>query len=372
MFVETLARVEHVFRPLMSFLPDNLAVRMFSAGRTFFAERLATTRPADRSVPIASTSSSTIWDKTMNSPLWNAAGMFKKGEGYTVAARQGAGAWVAGTTTSLPRIGNTKAGVTWPVAVYPRTRLASNWLGLPNPGHAAVAARISKLERHPGCLIGASVSADPGMAETEALQGLVDGMNAYDAAGVDYLELNESCPNVPGHHDGPALDDGLIRRLEFVHQHVLAKRRRHLPVVVKFSVDTSVDQLEDLLVLLVTMGFDGVILGNTSIAYHDHRQFVREREMAHYDYFTSTFGGGLSGAPLSPLSLNIATLAVQVIERLRPANEFNIIRCGGVSSAADLDESREHGIQFHQWYTGYYEAFARYGHDCYRAVVSPR
>jgi hypothetical protein len=26
------------------------------------------------------------------------------------------------------------------------------------------------------------------------------------------------------------------------------------------------------------------------------------------------------------------------------------------------------GVLLHQWYTGYYEAFARHGHDVYRAL----
>jgi hypothetical protein len=48
-----------------------------------------------------------------------------------VAARQGAGGWLAGSTTARPRAGN--AGT--PFVPYPRSGAASNWLGLPNPGH---------------------------------------------------------------------------------------------------------------------------------------------------------------------------------------------------------------------------------------------
>lgn len=366
--LETLARLEHSFRPGLVRFPPKVAVKLFSIGRTVFSERFARQHVVRRAADLRG------YDRgsgLLSAPLWNAAGMFKSGEGYHVVAAQGAGAYVAGTTTSQPRAGNVRDGVKWPVTAYPRSGSASNWLGLPNPGHAAVAARLSKLDRVPGCPIGASVSADPGMAENEALPALAQGMRQYIDAGVDYIELNESCPNVPGHcHQGVALDDGLLRRLDYVTEHVLRRRERPLPVVVKFGTDTNPDQVTDLVKVLLDLGFDGIILGNTSTAYAARRSMIMPEELPVYDYFTSTFGGGLSGRVVKASSLELCIRARQALAEHGPHRPFDIIRCGGVETVDDLHESFDHGIILHQWYTGYYDAFARYGHDLYRRLFT--
>lgn len=366
--IELLARLDHTLRKSIPALPAALGVQIFSRGRTAFAQRFANDTSIDARVfdrDVLSTYGTTLWDLTFRLPLMNAAGMFKSGEGYTVVANQGAGGYVAGTTTATPRAGNTKHGVQWPAVSYPRSHAASNWMGLPNKGHAAVARILAALYRVAGCPLGASVSADPGMEETLALQGLVDGMRAYAKAGVDYLEVNESCPNVPGHHDGPQIDDGLIRRLEFIAQHVLSTRTRRLPVVVKFSNDTAMEQIDDLVSIVIQLGYDGIILGNTSTQYAARRAMIDHAETRLYDHFTQTFGGGLSGRVLKSDSLALCIRAKQAAERCAPRQEFHVIRCGGVETLADVDASRANGIALNQWYTGYFDAFGMHGHDVY-------
>ena len=302
-------------------------------------------------------------------PIWNAAGMFKKGEGYDVVARQGAGAYVAGTTTSMAREGNIKAGIRWPAAAYPRSGVASNWMGLPNEGHAVVASRLAVQPRVAGCPVGASVSADPGMDQGLALPALAQGMRQYDDAGVDYIELNESCPNVPGHAQHDVLDAGLLQRLDYVADHVLVRRTRNLPVVVKFSTDTNPGYVDDLVRVLIERGFDGIILGNTSTQYDAVRPIIDGRERGVYDHFTRVYGGGLSGRPLRAASLELCARARRAAEACAATREFHVIRCGGVATAADIEASRSEGILLNQWYVGYFDAFAVNGHDVYRRLA---
>lgn len=359
---ETLARAEHSLRPLLSYLPSTVATKLFSFGRSYFIDRFASDAIEPRTPQSAGV---TAWGLHFQMPIWNAAGMFKKGEAYGVVSKQGAGAYVAGTTTSRIRTGNTKNGVTWPAVPYGSSKSSSNWMGLPNDGHRSVAAKLASLERVYGCPVGASVSAEPGLSENEALPELVDGLQEYDRAKVDYIELNESCPNVPGTDHGRGIDDDLIRRLEFVSERFLAKRQRHLPVVVKFSNDTNPDQLNELLRTLVTLNFDGVILGNTSTKYVEKRTLISVKDRSLYDSFCKTFGGGLSGAVLTDDSLALAARAVQEIDLLQPRKEFKVIRCGGVFDHADVKKSAEVGVHLHQWYTGYFEAFSRVGHNVY-------
>lgn len=366
--LEVLARAEHALRPSLSALPPKLVTRLFSAGRTSFSKRFSAERPEQREPEFKPVKA---WDLTFRSPIWNAAGMFKYGEGYEVVSRQGAGAYVAGTTTSRPRKGNEKSGVRWPTVSYARSHSASNWMGLPNEGHAVVAKRLAALTKVDGCPIGASVSAEPLLEDSVAITELIDGMQMYAQAGVDYLELNESCPNVPGGHaghGGPHLDDGLIARLERVSSQFLKKRMRRLPVVVKFSVDTNPKQLDDLIRMLIALEFDGIILGNTSTQYAHHRHGIHTQDRPLYDLFTTQFGGGLSGQILREDSLELATRAQEIISQARPPHEFHVIRCGGINSADDLKASARHGVVLNQWYTGYYERFGVDGHDVYQKL----
>ncbi len=190
---ETLARWEGRVRPFLVALPAPWAVRLYSAGRRRFLERLAAERPASYRPPPEL--GRTLWGLRFRAPLGNAAGMFKNGAGYELAARQGAGYFLAGTTTARPRSGNRAHGVALPFAPYPRSGAASNWLGLPNDGDEAVAARLARFERVEGFPVGASLAGCPELAGGERLAALLRGLELYDRAGVDFLELNESCPN---------------------------------------------------------------------------------------------------------------------------------------------------------------------------------
>lgn len=368
--LETFAKVEHRLRGLVGILPPSVGVRLFSSGRTSFAKKFAQDIPRDSYVPPQDLGV-TAWGLRFQLPLFNAAGMFKKGEGYNVVSRQGAGAYVAGTTTSRARIGNIRGGVTWPAIPYAHSRAGSNWMGLPNEGHQVVALRLAKLTRVVGCPVGASVSSEPGLDDSSALPELLSGMYAYADAGVDFIELNESCPNVPGHNSQHVLDAGLILRLDAIATQFLEHGSTRPRVVVKFSTDTSLEQIPHLVQALVERGFDGVILGNTSTKYLAHRNAIDSRDLALYDYFTQTYGGGLSGSILRHDSLETCRWAVDAVRALAPSQEFHVIRCGGIATADDVAASRKIGVMLNQWYVGYFDAFAANGHGLYRATTIP-
>lgn len=363
-----LARLESRLRPLLVTLPAPLAVRLYSAGRRRFLERLVRARPEAYEPPPEL--GRTLWGLRFRSPLGNAAGMFKTGEGHELAWRQGSGYYLAGTTTARPRLGNRGPnpgrGVAQPFAPYPRSGAASNWLGLPNDGDEAVAARLARLERREGFPVGAS-TATVGDDE-EALAGLLRGLELYERAGVDFLEINESCPNTevlaPLEDQWAALE----HRLERIAEGFLGRRRRPLPVIVKVSVDTDPAQVPELLDRLVELGFDGVDFGNTSTDYAGLREGVAPAERRLYDHFTGRYGGGVSGRPLRERSLALVRAATRHLADRPPAREFHPVRTGGVETGRDLAESEAAGAPLSGWFTGYFEGFARHGHGVYRAV----
>ncbi len=214
--------------------------------------------------------------------------------------------------------------------------------------------------------VGASVAATPGLAEDAALEELVAGMETYAATGLDFLEINESCPNTA---EGRPGDSALARRMAVVGERFLRRRTRRLPVIVKLSCDTAVEQLPDLLTLLLDSGFDGVNFGNTSCDYAALRADILPAERRLFDFFTGRFGGGVSGRPLRSRSLDLVRATAADLAGRRLPREFHILRTGGIDGAEDVAAARAAGASLCGWYTGYFEAFARHGHGVYRHLL---
>lgn len=364
---EKLARLDEKIRPFLTKLPLHLppwvVVSAYSKGRSAFLA-LHNSEIPERCTP-PKVLERVLWGIRFRSPIMNAAGMFKNGEGYEAAVARGAGGYLAGTTTSNPWEGNKEKGIRQPFAPYPLSHSASNKLGLPNEGDLAVYSRIWNLKRISCCPIGINVAISLDLNGDEGLRALVKGMRLYEEAGVDFIELNVSCPNT-GH--GRLQIDALPQMFHYIKLNFLDGRQRKLPVIVKFSTDTNPSQVPDILKLLFYCGFDGVNFGNTSTDYAKRRGMIAESERKLFDYFTSTFGGGVSGALLREDSLILCSVAMRHVRLSKPMHEFHVIRTGGISSAEDIKASEAVGVSLNQWYTGYFENFAKYGHGTYARI----
>ncbi|MFA6571503.1 MAG: hypothetical protein WCT77_09730 [Bacteroidota bacterium] len=364
---EIIAQVDSILRPFVSKLPPELVSTIYSSGRKLFLQLLVSETPHISYTPPPILSRK-LWGIEFKSPLFNAAGMFKHGEGYRLVAAQGAGAYLAGTSTCQPRRGNEKNGIIHPFIAYSKSHASSNWIGLPNDGHAELARCLSRIEKAEACPVGVSVAASPGQSDKEALKGLLEGLNLFDKAGVDFIELNESCPNVPHPQNidkTTGLDLHLIERLEFINKNFISCKRRNLPIIVKFSVDTCNKHLPALMDILFDNKFDGVNFGNTSTDYELMQKMISPDDIKLFEYFTTQFGGGVSGTPLKQKSFELASQAVSLISGKTPADEFYVIRTGGIENITDINRSESAGIALNQWFTGYFEAFARKGHRLY-------
>jgi dihydroorotate dehydrogenase len=366
MLSETIAALDHRYaRPLVAGLSPQLATSVYSSGRNAFLAVLTAEKPD--AVSHSEQCVRTLWGLRFRCGLMNAAGMFKNGEGYLTTLRQSAGGYLAGTTTAYARAGNIKNGIRKPFAPYPHSRAASNWLGLPNLGHAEVARRMAAFVHQEHFPIGASLMTAPESKDMQAVDELVEGMKLYDEAGVHFLEINESCPNVS---HGASTLEAITERLEYVSGMFLKRRQRSVPVIVKFSTDTAIADVEPLLDVLLTLGFDGVNFGNTSTNYARHRMAVAAQDHRLYDYFTTTFGGGVSGEPLRQSSLALVQAASAHLAQKPPQHEFHVIRTGGIRSGQDVEVSFAAGASLCQWYTGYFECFAESGHSLYETIFS--
>ena len=364
-FCEFLSRFDKPIRKsLVSSLPY-LASFVYSFGRKLFLKKLVEEKPSQVDIP--EKLSKEFWGIKFRSPLFNAAGMFKDGKGYKLACLQGAGAFLAGTVTPEPKKGNIGKGICHPFLPYPLSGSSSNWLGLPNPGLKAVLDILKSIDKKPGVPVGVSLSSD-----SDALSDLrtfVQALFFVESYNIDFIEINESCPNVQHcGRDYTALDDNFVGRLEFISKNFLHQRRRNLPVIVKLSNDFAIEFVPILIDLLIELGYDGVNFGNTSTNYSEISNLINPAERAAFNFFVGNFGGGVSGVPLKPRSSLLTEAAVKYLQTKVLSREFNIIRTGGITSHEDILQSQRVGVSLFQWFTGYFINFEKNGHRLYKEL----
>jgi dihydroorotate dehydrogenase len=368
---EFISSFEGILRIKTNKLPPLIVTTIYSKGRKMFLSMLSREIPSRSYVP-PEDESKILWGIKFNSCIFNAAGMFKHGEGYYTMAAQGAGAYLAGTSTGTYRRGNEMKGVLHPFISYPYSGAASNWMGLPNEGHEELARKIARIEKIEGCPIGVSLSPSPETSDMKSLEEIVNGLNLFKSAGVDFIELNESCPNVP-HEQSKGqnvngLDTNLVDRLEYISTKFIKKLNKKTPLIVKLSNDTDINLLPALLDVLVSLGYGGLNLGNTSTEYEQYKNSINPKDLPLFEYFTRTFGGGLSGRILKEKSFELTSTAAEYIRPKQLSEEFHIIRTGGIENLKDINQSESAGISLNQWFTGYFENFARNGHALYKKL----
>ncbi len=309
--------------------------------------------------------STTLWGINFRLPLLNAAGMFKDGQGYDVVSSLGAGGYIGGTSTSGVRDGNIIHGIRHPFISLHQSNIAVNYLGLPNLGDALLHTKTITSQKISGCPIGWSLMRDPLLTEKEGVTELINSLFLYEQnPHIDFIEINESCPNVKLHNTSVDFEN----RLQYVAKHFLQKRTRHLPVIVKISNDVSIDALPNILNILFKYKFDGINIGNTSTNYEDAIKYIAKDDVSLFKYFTKNFGGGVSGKYLQSNSLFLCTEAVKYKNTQNLDYEFHVIRTGGVASYEDVLLSKQYGISLNQWYTGFFSNYILHGNDVYNNI----
>lgn len=364
--VENLAKIDKGVRKLMTNLPNNYYISFYSNQKKIFVRDFANDY-INFGIKEIFSKPTKLWELDFKIPIFNSAGMFKKSEAYYTVAMQGAGAWLSGTYTTKKRIGNFKKGVLHPFLPLPHSNIAVNWMGLPNLGIEQAAKDISNLEKFNNTPIGVSISPDPGKNPLEILKDLVNGMNLLDKAKVDFIELNESCPNVSDGHTltNDKLDQELIKRMEYISTHFLKKRNKNLPLILKLSNDTDPALIPLFIDIAIDLEFDGLNLGNTSTNYAQAKELLNNKERKMFNYFTNSYGGGVSGKNLKNISKDLCKLANECLQNKNLKREFHIIRTGGIDNPQDIIESKDIGVKLNQWYTGYFKNFGIYGHSIY-------
>jgi len=258
MQARTMLKIAQKYESLTRFIPVKFLPFIYSKMRQYFMDKFYRQLIANTSsIPLNYSDSRILWGIKFGSGLMNAAGIFKNGEGYDLVAFQGAGGYIGGTSTTNPRSGNIKCGVKLPFISLSKSDIAVNFLGLPNLGDEILSKKLLTTKKVDGCPIGWSVMRSPDYEEAKSLELLVQSLFKYqDNLQIDFIEINESCPNVKT--DFSNLD----RCLEYIAQNFLVNRSRRLPVIIKLSNDIHLESIPSILDLLFKYRFDGVNLGS--------------------------------------------------------------------------------------------------------------
>jgi dihydroorotate dehydrogenase len=351
-----------LLEPYLYKAPLDFTIALNSIGRKIYEKKFYDIQPKKTHFNPGQEFSRTMWGLNFRLPLSNAAGSFKNGDGYDLVAKLGAGAYIGGTSTFNPRNGNIRDGLHLPFVKLPKSRTSINFLGLPNLGDEVLSKKIYTKNKIDGCPIGWSVMRSPDYSLEESQEKLVRSLFLYQNNPlVDFMEINESCPNVKQSNTS-----NIFARLDNISEEFLKKRKRHLPVLVKLSTDVSESCLIEILKEMVRLGFDGINLGNTSTNYENILENISDQDKKLFQYFTTKYGGGVGGRALKNKSIQLCKVAKRELNKLNLNREFHIIRTGGVENPQDVIESEESGVSLNQWHTGFFYNYLNHGNNVYK------
>jgi dihydroorotate dehydrogenase len=265
-------------------------------------------------------------------PLGLAAGFDKNGDYLDALGALGFSHVELGTVTPRPQPGNAKPRM----FRIPEARALINRMGFNNKGVDHLVAQVSR-SRYSGIRgisIGKNFDTPLENAQDDYLACL---RKVY--AFADYIAVNISSPNTARLRELQARD-GLQRIWGALLEGRRVLQERHgkrVPLLVKVAPDLIPEQISALAVDMRSLGVDGVIATNTST---DHSALGNAPAAAQ--------AGGLSGAPLHPLS-------VRVVSQLRAelGANFPIIGVGGIVSAEHALATLRAGANLIQIYTGF-------------------
>ncbi|CAK7903104.1 dihydroorotate dehydrogenase (quinone), mitochondrial [[Candida] anglica] len=299
-----------------------------------------------------------VWGKKLNNPIGVAAGLDKEGEAIDSLFDLGFSYVEIGSVTPEPQPGNPQPRF----FRLSRDEAVINRYGFNSSGHWNVVARLKlRLNKLLGKFETSNSSVEEPFGnsfQNGKLLAVNLGKNKFGDEVEDYVKgvhrlgpyadvlvINVSSPNTPGLRDLQN-ESKLTNLLTTVVKERNALGTNALgskpPVLVKVAPDLSEIEIESIANSAKSAKVDGIIISNTTI------QRPRERLLTTDDELISQTGG-LSGAPLKPLSLQ----ALRYLRKYTKDSDLVLIGCGGISSGKDALEFGKAGATFIQLYTAF-------------------
>ena len=272
--------------------------------------------------------------------IGNAAGFDK--DGFLLEFNYNLGAGFALIGTTLPYAHNGKFAKiygkklnTW--LPLPHSMGALNSLGLPSKGIDVSIQNIKKFRQKitdNTFPIGLSLSPHPldeGEEKNTNFFHMIEKAKDY----ANFLEINESCPNVA--HE----NDGLEKRLEKI---ATIREKHNIPIFLKFQY---IDKTTFNLVLKYKL--DAITLSNTQNKYPLYQEKIHPKDKKLFEFYTQHYQGGLSGQIIKEFTIQQIKYALELKEKNNSSVE--LIHCGGIKTLEDIKNSRNN-TPLRQWYSG--------------------
>lgn len=260
------------------------------------------------------------------------AGFDKNGLALRGWAALGLGFAEVGTVTPLPQHGNPRPRL----FRLPSDAALVNRMGFNNAGAAELARHVMLSRRHlpPGFRAGVSIGRGAATADERAIDDYRAAFRLV-APVADYVAVNLSSPNTSGlrQMQSPETLTALLGSLTAL----AADLEVDPPLFIKLAPDLDDDALRALAATAVTAGAAGLILGNTSVGRRGLTAPGSLRDE----------GGGLSGPPLLPRTLEMLSLA-----RTTVGEDTALIASGGIDTGRDAAAAIEAGADLVQLWTG--------------------
>ena len=273
----------------------------------------------------------TVMGLSFPNPLGIAAGMDKNAEFLDGLGALGVGFVEVGTVTPRPQPGNPKPRI----FRLPEVEGVINRLGFNNHGVDYLLSRLAQ-RRYSG-ILGINIGKNFDTPLERAVDDYVLALRRV-APHADYVTVNISSPNTTNlrqlqGHDALNI---LLHTLKQTQQEISQTLGRYIPIALKIAPDLTRDEILDIASLLVQHRMDAVIATNTTIT----RTTIAGHPLAHET-------GGLSGAPLHEMSLEVVRTLAKALDGALP-----IIGVGGITQPQRAKGMMEAGATLIQLYTG--------------------
>ena len=276
-------------------------------------------------------------------PIMLAAGANKTAKRICDFANMGFGGISVGTATRHVRVGNTYRPR---IGFIENDRAIHNSMGLNNDGVDAVTRRVDTqitAAHRAGMCVGISVAETPGITdENEKLQDIVESFSiAYRVA--DYVEINLSCPNTG--ENRLDLDMTLVNKIFTAITDYRNKQPVRKAIYAKLSPDMPENHTATIMDMLVKVGVNGVVMGNT----YPTKKITDLPVHVKYDDLTPLRAdndrGGMSGRPLYENTVR----NVKFIREHYP--QMSVIACGGIDHGYKIYDLIKLGVDAVQCYS---------------------
>ena len=276
-------------------------------------------------------------------PIMLAAGANKTAKRICDFANMGFGGISVGTATRHVRVGNTHRPR---IGFIENDRAIHNSMGLNNDGVDAVTRRVDTqitAAHRAGMCVGISVAETPGITdENEKLKDIVESFSiAYRVA--DYVEINLSCPNTG--ENRLDLDMTLVNKIFTAITDYRNKQPVRKAIYAKLSPDMPENHTATIMDMLVKVGVNGVVMGNT----YPTKKITDLPVHVKYDDLTPLRAdndrGGMSGRPLYENTVR----NVKFIREHYP--QMSVIACGGIDHGYKIYDLIKLGVDAVQCYS---------------------